>query len=344
MQKWKTLLMKTLILLFALAATMQGQQIETLIGDGKPGLSDTQVNNPYGLVIGPDGALYWCDINSHVVRRMDLKTRKTTIVAGTGQKGNTGEGVLATSADLDEPYEVRFDSKGNLFFADMKNHIIRRVDKKRKTITTVAGTGQPGFSGDGGYAKKAMLRQPHSIVFDPQGRLLICDIGNDRVRRLDLNSGIIETYLGNGEKKDPVEGAKLLDTPLLAPRAIEIDKDGKLYIVKRQGNALYEVDPNRGTYHLLAAKGFNGPKGIAAGPKNTLYIADTEAHAIQLFDLKTGKITQVAGSGQKGDGPEGNPLLCKMNRPHGVFVDKKGTVYVADSEAHRIRKFKIAVR
>ena len=146
--------MKTLTLLIALAASMPAQQIETLIGDGNPGLSDTQVNNPYGLVIGPDGALYWCDINSHVVRRMDLKTKKTTVVAGTGQKGNTGEGVLATSADLDEPYEVRFDSKGNLFFADMKNHIIRRVDKKRKTITTVAGTGQPGFSGDGGYAKK----------------------------------------------------------------------------------------------------------------------------------------------------------------------------------------------
>lgn len=333
--------MKTLTLFIALAVTMPGQQIETLIGDGTPGLSQTQVNNPYGLVIGPDGALYWCDINSHVVRRMDLKTRKATVVAGTGQKGNTGEGVLATTADLDEPYEVRFDSKGHLFFADMKNHIIRRVDKKRKTITTVAGTGQPGFSGDGGYAKKATLRQPHSIVFDPQGRLLICDIGNDRVRRLDLNTGIIETYLGNGEKKDPVEGAKLLDTPLLAPRAIEIGKDGTLYVIKRQGNALYEVDPNRGTYHLLAAGGFNGPKGIAAGPKKTLIIADTEAHAIQSFDLKTGQITKVAGSGEKGDGPDGDPQQCKMNRPHGVFVGKKGVVYVADSEAHRIRKFKL---
>jgi streptogramin lyase len=135
-----------------------------------------------------------------------------------------------------------------------------------------------------------------------------------------------------------------MDTPLLAPRAIEVGKDGKLYVIKRQGNALYEVDPRTESYRLLAAKGFNGPKGIAAGPKGMLYIADTEAHAVQQFDRKTLKITKVAGSGERGDGPDGDPLGCKMDRPHGVFVDRKGIVYIADSEAHRIRRLKISIR
>jgi streptogramin lyase len=336
--------MKSLWLLVIMALGMEAQTIETLIGNGKPGLNDGQVNNPYGLVIGPDGWLYWCDINSHVVRRMNLKTKKTEVVVGTGKKGYSGDGGVATAAEVDEPYEVRFDKRGDLYFVDMKNHVVRKVERKSKLITTVVGTGVAGFSGDGGYARKAQLRQPHSIAFDREGRLLICDIGNDRVRRVDLKSGLIETYLGNGEKKDPPDGGALMDTPLLAPRAIEVGKDGKLYVIKRQGNALYEVDPRTERYRLLAAQGFNGPKGIAAGPKGMLYIADTEAHAVQQFDRQTLKITKVAGSGERGDGPDGDPLACKLDRPHGVFVDRKGIVYIADSEAHRIRRLKISIR
>jgi sugar lactone lactonase YvrE len=335
--------MRTLTLLF-LSALAGAQEISTLIGNGKPGLNDQQAANPYGLVIGPDKALYWCDIDTHVVRRMDLRTKSTSIVAGTGKKGNSGDGGLATAADINEPYEVRFDRKGNLFFADMRSHVIRRVDKKTGIITTVAGTGQPGFGGDGGYATKALLNQPHSIAFDQTGRLLICDILNHRVRRLDLKTGTIETYLGNGEKKNPIEGAPIFNTPLWGPRAIDAGDGGKLYIVLREGNALYEIDTARGKYHLLADKGMKGPKGVSLAPKNQLLIADTENHWIQRFDLKKGQLVRVAGSGQRGDGPDGDPMQCKMNRPHGVFVDAKGTLYIADSEAHRIRTMKLSLK
>src|SRR5437016_5077385 len=128
------------------------------------------LNNPYGLVIGPDGALYICEIGNHRISRLDLKSGAISTAVG----------------DLNEPYEVRFDRDGNMYFADMQRHIVQRMDAKSRAITTIAGTGVAGFSGDGGPAVKAQLRQPHSIMFDPQGRLLICDIGNYRVRRVDL--------------------------------------------------------------------------------------------------------------------------------------------------------------
>lgn len=325
----------TLTLVLLIAA-----ELSTLIGNGQPGLNDQQTNNPYGLVIGPDKALYFCDIDSHVVRRYDFKTKKTTVVAGTGKKGFSGVGGPATQADLNEPYEVRFDKQGNLYFADMRNHVIQRVDKKTGILSTVAGTGQPGFSGDGGPGPQAQLNQPHSITFDPQGRLLICDIQNHRVRRLDLKSGLIETYLGTGEKKNPAEGAPLAGTPVFGPRAIDIAKSGKLYLVLREGNAVYEVDPRANTYRLLVNQGIKGPKGITIAPNGMLYIADTENHLVQKIDPQSKTLTRVAGNGQRGDGPDGDPLGAKMNRPHGVFADSYGNIYIADSEAHRIRKLR----
>ncbi len=316
-------------------------ELTTLIGNGKPGLNDQQTANPYGLVIGPDKALYFCDIDTHVVRRYDFKTKKTSVVAGTGKKGFSGAGGPATQADLNEPYEVRFDKQGNLYFADMRNHVIQRVDKKTGILSTVAGTGQPGFSGDGGPGTQAQLNQPHSITFDPRGRLLICDIQNHRVRRWDPKTGIIETFLGTGEKKNPAEGAPLSGTPVHGPRAIDIAKSGKMYLVLREGNAVYEVDPKSNQYRLLVNQGIKGPKGITIAPDGLLYIADTENHLVQSIDPKTKTLTRVAGNGQRGDGPDGDPLAAKMNRPHGVFADKHGNIYIADSEAHRIRTMRI---
>lgn len=345
------------LLFVFLAGPLSAQTISTVIGTGKPGFDQSSVNNPYGLVIGPDGALYFCDIDNHAVRRFDLKTKKVTTVAGSGKKGNTGHGGPATEADLDQPYEVRFDRAGNLYFVDMPNHVIRRVDKKTKIITTIAGTGQAGFSGDNGPGVKAQFRQPHSIAFDRSGSLLICDIGNHRVRRLDLKTGIVNTYLGNGER-NPTPNGPAVGAPLNGPRAIDFDAQGNLYIVLREGNAVYKVD-TRMQISKLAGNGqkgltgdggsalsaaLNGPKGVAISREGAMYLADTENHAIRKVDLKTGIITTVAGTGERGDGPEGDPRKCRMNRPHGVFVDRKGVVYVGDSEAHRVRKLEVTPR
>jgi len=326
--------------------------VTTLIGTGVAGYSDQQVNNPYGLVIGPDEALYFCDLDNQRIRRFDLKTRRTVTIAGNGARAYTGDGGPATAAALNMPHELQFDAAGNLYIAERDNHVVRRVDAKTQVITTLAGTGTPGFSGDGGPAVRAQLRQPHSIAVHPDGRrLLVCDIGNHRVRQIDLATGLIEPFGGTGERQPTHEGAPISSAPLNGPRTITFDHAGNLYLALREGNAIYRVDGQRMTIHHVAgtgAQGYAGDGGQAqlaqlAGPKglawsqDALYVADTESHTIRKIDLKNGIIQTVLGTGQRGDGPEPEPLQCALARPHGVLVDARGVLYVGDSEAHRIR-------
>src|SRR5215813_4070675 len=149
--------MRTLAVLLTLSiAPGFAAQIKTIAGIGKPGAAtdgakaiESPLNNPYGLTIGPDGGLYVCEVDNHRVVRIDRKSGRITVVAGTGTKGYSGDGGPALAASLNQPYEILFDKAGNMFFAEMPNHVVRRVDAKTKIISTLAGTGAPGFSGDG---------------------------------------------------------------------------------------------------------------------------------------------------------------------------------------------------
>jgi DNA-binding beta-propeller fold protein YncE len=325
--------------------------VSTLIGSGSPGLSDQQVNNPYGLVIGPDRALYFCDLGNQRIRRLDLRTRRTTTIAGNGERAYSGDGGPAAAAALNMPHEIQFDAVGNMYVAERDNHVVRKVDRRTGIISTFAGTRTPGFSGDGGPAARAQLRSPHSIALAPRGRLLICDVGNHRIREVNLASGTIDTYGGTGERKPTPDGAPVSAAPLNGPRTIAVDRDGDLYLALREGNAIYKVASKTATIHHLAGtgeQGYSGDGGPArsatlAGPKGLafarglLYVADTENHVIRRIEIKTGIITTVLGTGHRGDGPEPDPLRCRLARPHGVFVDAAGALYVGDSEAHRIR-------
>ncbi len=329
--------------------------VSTILGVGMPGFSDDEVNNPYGLVIGPDNALYFCDLDNQRIRRRDPATKHVTTIAGSGERAYKGDGGPAVAAALNMPHELRFDKAGNLYIAERDNHVIRKVDMKTGIISTVAGTGAAGFSGDGGPGTQAQLRQPHSIVFDADGTLLICDIGNQRIRRLNLTTGLIDTYSGTGEAKPTPEGAPVRSTPLNGPRTMAVAPNGDLYLALREGNAIYRIDAKTQTLHRMAGTGaqgysgdgepvsaatFSGPKGLALSNDNQLYIADTENHVIRRLSLDDGRITTVMGTGERGDGPESDPLKCKLSRPHGVFVDVSGVLYVSDSESHRIRILK----
>jgi sugar lactone lactonase YvrE len=342
--------MATFTFAVAFAATGLSASVSTLVGTGVPGFSETQVNNPYGLVIGPDGALYFCDLDNQRVRRFDMKTKRLTTVAGDGQKAYRGDGGPAVDASLNMPHELRFDSKGDLYIAERDNHVVRKVDAKTGIISTVAGTGVAGFSGDGGPGARAQLRQPHSILFDRNGALLICDIGNQRIRRLRIDTGIIDTYAGTGEAAPTPEGSRVAGTPLKGPRTLALAANGDLYLALREGNAIFRIDAKTETLHRVAGNGeqgyagdggpavnakLSGPKGLALS-NEALYIADTESHTIRRVDLKTGVISTVLGTGARGDGPESDPLGCKLSRPHGLLA-VGDLLYVSDSESHRIR-------
>lgn len=336
-----------------------GQMADGGSGSGGAALA-TNIGNPFGVEIGPDGALYITEVSNHRVRRLDLKSGQLTTVAGNGRKGYSGDGGPATEASLNEPYEVRFDREGHMFFVEMQNHLVRRVDAKTGKISTIAGTGEAGYAGDGGPALKAQFRQPHSIALDHRGSLYVADIGNHRIRRIDMAAGTVESIAGNGDKKLPVEGQKAKDQPILGPRALFIG-DRTMWIALREGNSVWRLNMDAGTLHHVAGTGkkgfdgdggpavsatFNGPKGIAVGPKPyDIFVVDTESQAIrrieQVSDKQTsGKISTIAGSGPAarafaGDG--GPATKASLNRPHGICVGPDGTVYIGDSENHRVR-------
>jgi sugar lactone lactonase YvrE len=340
-----------LLAIFARSSAAATPSVSTIIGNGSPGYSDRDVNNPYGLVIGPDGALYFCDLDNQRIRRLDLATHRTTVIAGNGQRAYGGDGGPATAAALNMPHEIQFDSAGNMYIAERDNHVVRKVEAGTGIISTFAGTGAPGFSGDGGPATGAQLRQPHSIAVAPSGKLLICDIGNHRIRQVDIATGVIETYGGTGERQPTPDGVAVKAAPLNGPRTMAFDDGGNLYLALREGNAIYRIASKARTIHHLAGTGeqgyagdggparlakLAGPKGLAHGD-GRLYVADTESHVIRSIALDTGIITTIVGTGVRGDGPEPDPLQCALSRPHGVFVGHDGILYVSDSEAHRIR-------
>lgn len=334
-------------------STFAGTGVKGGSGDGGPATA-AQIDNPFGVVRGPDGAIWFCEYTGQRIRRVAPDGTISTI-AGTGAKGYSGDGGPALQATFNLPHELRFDAAGDLYIVDMTNHAVRKIDLKTKIITTIAGNGQPGYSGDGGPAKNAQFKQPHSIQFGPEGDLYVCDIGNHAIRRIDMKTGTISTFAGTGKPGPTPDGAKIAGTPLKGPRSLDFDKSGNLWLATREGNQVFKFDLKAGTIHHIAGTGksgftghggpakeatLSGPKGISIDTEGNVWLADCESHSIRMIDMKKGTIELIAGLNVKGDGPDGDPLQCKMARPHGVFCDADGTVFIGDSETHRVRLLK----
>lgn len=337
--------------------------IETVAGTGRPAdggdqpgpAKSTAVGDPFGVEIGPGGKLFITEVRNHRVRQLDLATGALTSVAGSGTKGYGGDGGPASRAQLNEPYEVRFDADGTMYFVEMMNHLVRRVDAKSQTITTIAGTGVAGYGGDGGPARQSQFKQPHSIALDGRGGLFVADIGNHRIRRIDLAKGTIESIAGDGGKGLPLDGELARDKPVFGPRALFVT-GRTLWVALREGNSVWKLDLDQGRWTHVAGTGktgysgdggpardatFNGPKGIAVDAAGNVFVVDTENQVIRRIDGSTQVITTIAGQGPshrggKGDG--GPATQAELDRPHGICVASNGDIYVGDTLNHRVRR------
>lgn len=339
------------------AKDLEGFIVETIAGTGSPENNGdageaTKVNigHPFGVEVGPDGALYVSEVSNHRIRRLDLHTGEITTVAGCGQQGYSGDGGPAAQASMNEPYEIRFDAHGNMFVVEMKNHVVRRVDAKTKVISTVAGSGKPGFGGDGGPATKASFRQPHSIALDGAGGLYIADIGNHRIRRVDLATGIVESVAGDSQPMAARDGQIAKGSSFLGPRALFVDGD-VLWIASREGHTIWRMTLKDGVLHYMAGTGekgpasddgpalevqFNGPKGIAIGPSGDVFIADTENNAIRKIDVNSDRVATITDSRSRQQQADSDSEHVVLKGPHGICVGPDGAIYVGDTLHHRV--------
>jgi DNA-binding beta-propeller fold protein YncE len=274
--------------------------------------------------------------------------------AGTGEKGFGGDGGPAASARLDQPFDVAIGAGGDVFFSDTFNHRIRRIDHKSGVITTIAGSGGPGFSGDGGPASLARLNEPYGIVVDAAGNLYFADRLNGRVRRVDTRTGLISTVAGNGSQTDSGDGGPGPEAGLVEPNGVALDPAGKsLFIADVAGHRIRKVDLPSGTIGTFAGTGLGrhagdggpaakcsiwGARAVDVGADGTVYILEREGNTLRAVDPRTGLIATVAGTGRKGYSGDGGPAAkAGFNGPKELAVDRAGDVYIVDTENHAIR-------
>jgi sugar lactone lactonase YvrE len=354
--------------------------ITTAAGTGNPNFNgdgaatSVNVTTPQGVAVDSAGNLYIADTQGNRIRK--VSGAALTTVAGNGLFFFSGNGVAATNASLHSPWGMALDSAGTLYFADADNHRVRQVDSSTGKIFTVAGTGEPAYSGDGGAATSARLNTPQGVAVDSTGTLYFADTGNHRVRK--VSGGIITTVAGTGSAGSSGDGGPATSARLSGPRGVAVDSGGNLYIADTGNHRIRFVNLGTATVTVngqtvapgqittvagtgsasfsgdggpATSAGLNSPQGLAVDGSGNLYIAETSSMRIRFVNLgsttvtvngqtvASGAISTVAGNGTSGfSGDEEPAISASLLRPAGVAVDGAGNLYIADTENHRVRK------
>jgi len=303
-------------------------------GDGGPA-AQAQLSTPEALALDNTGHLYIADSYNARVRMVDLHTGVITTVAGNGQDGASGDGGPAAHAELSFPKGLALDNAGHLYIADSYNSRVRVVNLHTGVITAVVGNGKQGDSGDGGPATHAQLNEPDSLALDHAGHLYIADSKNERVRVVDLHTGLITTFVGNGLSGGRGDGGPTTQAELDRPDGLALDNAGHLYIADSRNNRVRVVNLHTGVITAVAGNGHSGangdgepatqaqlndPAGLALDNAGHLYIADYNDHSVHMVNLHTGLITNQA----------------QLGGQEGLVLDNGGHLYVSDSNDHRV--------
>ncbi|HTA27653.1 MAG TPA: hypothetical protein VK809_07690 [Bacteroidia bacterium] len=301
----------------------------------------------------------------YVTVLLDCSAQKISTVAGNGFNakkgygGYSGDGGPATGAELYFPTDVVFDKKGNMYIAD-GNSCIRKIETASGIISTVAGNGKLGKSGDGEPATDAQLSFPTGLTLDASGNIYIADLFNNQIRKVNISTGIITTIAGNGYKALSNkggyggDGGPATNAELDAPEGIAIDVRGNLYIADCNNNVIRKVAASTGIITTIVgngAKGYSGdngkanlatlfsPSSIAFDAGNNLYIADRDNNVIRKVNMATGIITTVAGTTSSGYGGDGGAATAaRLSGPRNISFDAFGNMYIADFYNNAVRR------
>lgn len=327
-----------------------------LVAGGGDGADDTEATKakliqPFGVDFYGPSVLIVEMAKGERLRGIHRAGHLVTVTGTEGKKGNDGDGGPADKATFNGMHSLAVGSNG-FYLADTWNNRVRVVDFDL-TVNAFAGTGEKGFSGDGGPAKDAKFGGVFCVSFDPDKKnLYITDLDNKRIRKVEMKTNVVTTVAGSGKGGVPKDGEDATAQPLVDPRAHAVDKDGNIWILERGGHALRVVDA-KGKIRTVAGTGksgmgtgkaldaaLNGPKHLCIDKDGSVLIADTENHRVVRFSPKDGTITAVAGTGKKGNTlGDGDPLKAEFNQPHGVIVHPKtGDIYISDASNGRVLK------